>query len=45
MPSDQRREAKKQRDSEKHAREAKRLADRTAAEARRHGGEYWGGGQ
>jgi hypothetical protein len=39
-PSDERREAKKQRDAEKHSREAERLAARTAAEARRHSSQH-----
>jgi hypothetical protein len=42
LPSGERREAKKQRDAEKHAREAERMAARTEAESRRHGEGYGG---
>ena len=41
LPSEERREAKKQREGEKHAREAERLAARTEAEARRHSNQPW----
>ena len=43
QPPDVRREAKQQREGEKHAREAERLAARTAGEARRHGNEPYRG--
>ena len=42
LPPDQRRDAKKQRGAEKHAREAERLAARTEAESRQHGDPYGG---
>lgn len=42
LPPDQRRQAEAQREADKHAREAERLAARTEAESRRHGDPYGG---